>query len=200
MALPVSAFPPRNRWKCSLSVVDGVVIKNFRDNPPVSRIAGRVLLDREERALKRLHGLEGVPRFVARPDAYHLHLSWLPGRPLCTFAAGELEEGFLTDLRRVFAEMHARGVAHGDAHQRNILVNGPRACLVDFATATFDNRGQGRFPSLYRWTRQLDDWSLYQVERRWFGRGTPPKMFLLFHILKRRRYRQAMRESSWSGA
>ena len=137
-----------------------------------------------------------MPRFLGRPHPLAIRIEAVPGTPVERMRKREtVSEAFLADLKRVFREMHDRGVAHGDAHMKNILAEGDSAYLIDFSTAWV----AGRFPLLdplcFGKLAALDDLRLFKVERSFFDRGEPPRMFLLYRLLKRtkrnkkRRYR-----------
>ncbi len=182
-------FKPRNIWKARLSMDKESIVKDYTDNPLVARLFGRFCLNREERALRRLDGVEGVPRLLGRPTPYRLAMTRVPGTPLARIAKGELAEPFLARLKSLFEEMHGRGVAHGDAHFRNILVHDGRPYLVDFSTAYIKPEGRPYSRRLFSWFRLLDLERIYKVERHFFGRGEAPRMFLLYRIIKRKRKR-----------
>lgn len=189
------AFAPRNVWKGRVSVAEDVVIKDYGRNPLRARLLGRLLLSREQRALEKLEGVAGVPRMLARPNPYRIHISRLPGKPITLSPRGEVTEAFLADLKRLIREIHARGVAHADAHARNVLDDGDKARLVDFSTAIV--KGDGPVNSLlFRWACALDEWSVFKIERRWFERGDPPRMFFLYRLFKRKHYRKMSRRQS----
>jgi predicted Ser/Thr protein kinase len=172
-------YPRRNRWKARIEISSGTV------------------LDWEEAALRRLEGVRGVPRFVARPHALALRMAEVPGVPLQHLrrSGGTFSRACFEDLRRLVAEIHDRGVAHGDAHMKNVLVHGDAAYLIDFATAYV----RGRFPVLdgflFRRYRMLDGNRLFRIEQKFFGTGTAPRMFFLYRAAKalgrhrKRRYR-----------
>ena len=99
--------------------------------------------------------------------------------------SGELSESCFKNLVSLIQDIHERGVAHGDLHQRNILVDQDRPAVIDFSTAYVE----GRVPFLDGWILRdmilLDLERLYKVERRFFDRGDPPRMFFLYRMIKR---------------
>jgi len=99
--------------------------------------------------------------------------------------SGELSESCFETLGSLIQGIHERGVAHGDLHQRNILVDQDRPSIIDFSTAYV----KGRVPLLDGWIFRnmisLDLERLYKVERRFFDRGAPPRMFFLYRMIKR---------------
>ncbi len=184
---PSSSIPyaPRNKWKASVRQQGDIIIKDYGSNPFIPKIYGRICIKWEAQALEKLKGLEGVPRLIDRPNPYMLRMSVVPGIPISKEKKGSLSEVYFQRLVRLFEAMHARGVAHGDAHQRNILIHEDLPYLVDFSTAYV----KGRMPILDNYLFNcfvlLDLERLYKVEKKFFGRGRPPRMFFLYRIFKR---------------
>jgi hypothetical protein len=121
---------------------------------PGSGWLARVFARREELALLRLAGLEGVPALVpqeepARRGALVLR-SWIEGRPLSR--AEELPEDFFEHLDRLVCALHERGVCHNDLHkEQNILVGvDGLPYLVDFQLASVHARRGALFASRVR--------------------------------------------------
>ncbi len=114
-------------------------------------------LDSEAAALRRLRGIPGVPRLIETfscgahrflalevLDASSLS-SWTARhypyvRPSATAQARrDYEDAAATiveQLRRILDQMHARGVAHGDVHPGNVMVDDElRTWLIDYESA-----------------------------------------------------------------
>jgi hypothetical protein len=115
---------------------DGVVVA-----VKAARAADAVRLDHEAAVLDGLTGC-AVPAVLARGDG-RLELSWRYGIEVRR-AAGEAREagdrGALLDmcvpLLRAYAEIHSRGVVHGNVHPRHVLVDRDGSVSVlDFAPA-----------------------------------------------------------------
>jgi len=178
-------YRPRNVWKASVRLEGDVIVKEYCRAPFLPRLFGRVSLSWEEEALRRLEGMKGVPAFIRRPSPYEIQISAVRGRPLDKMKMGELSESCFETLVSLIHAIHERGVAHGDLHQRNILVDQDRPSLIDFSTAYV----KGRVPVLDGWIFRnmilLDLERLYKVEKRFFDRGEPPKMFFLYRMIKR---------------
>ncbi|MDQ7007785.1 MAG: hypothetical protein Q9Q40_11200 [Acidobacteriota bacterium] len=132
---------PRNRSKAVVRFErrDGleVAVKDYRQAGPwLRRLYGRPCLDREERAYRRLAGLEEIPRLIAREGPDRLVLERVPGRCLSEWAAPDLPPGLCERLDRALLRCHRRGVALVDLHRSNVLVaEDGRLWLVDFALA-----------------------------------------------------------------
>jgi tRNA A-37 threonylcarbamoyl transferase component Bud32 len=161
------------------------VVKDYGHAPLIPRLFGRMCLRWEESALKRLSGIEGVPSFEERISPHSIRISAVPGTPLDGLRRGDLSEAFFERLVSLLRQVHERGVAHGDLHQRNILAHNEMPYLIDFSTAYV----RGRLPICDARVCSnfilLDLERIYKVEKKFFGRGTPPRMFLLYRILKR---------------
>ncbi len=178
-------YRPRNAWKASVRREGDVIVKEYSGAPFIPRIFGRVSLSWEEAALRRLEGMEGVPAFMGRLSPHAIRISVVRGRPLDKLNSGELSESCFENLVSLIHGIHERGVAHGDLHQRNILVDRDRPSVIDFSTAYV----KGRVPLLDGWILKnmisLDLERLYKVERKFFDRGDPPRMFFLYRMIKR---------------
>ena len=99
-------------------------------------LAGRALLRREARALRALHDLDSVPRLESWIDADAFAMEWRAGEKLSECAAHRITPQILDAIAALLAQVHARGVTHGDLHAHNILLDESGAlCLIDWATA-----------------------------------------------------------------
>lgn len=176
---------PRNRSKARVTIGPETVVKDYRDCPVLVRWMGRYWLDREERALRRLEGLPNVPTVVGRRGPYALEITRVPGVPVSGRRPPEVTERFIERLGQLFDALHARGVAHGDAHCRNVLMAGEEPYLVDFSTAWVTGRHPILDRFLFEWYKQLDRRKIYKLETDLFGRDVPPpRMFLLYRLVK----------------
>ncbi len=130
-----SRFKP-GVWRVSRS--DGpLLLKDCAGSPPWWRPLARWLLAREVRALRRLDGVEGVPRLVGRVDRDAVLLSWVEGQPLGEPGTTADAPALAAALRRIVEAMHQRHVYHLDLRQRrNVLVDpAGRPWVVDFGAA-----------------------------------------------------------------
>ncbi|MBB3225964.1 RIO-like serine/threonine protein kinase [Luteibacter sp. Sphag1AF] len=97
---------------------------------------------REARALKKLDGIDGVPRLLAW-DGRHLERSYMAGQPM---QLGQPRDGaYYRDALRLLAVLHRRGIVHNDlAKEPNWLVREDGSpALVDFQIAwTRGRRGR----------------------------------------------------------
>jgi RIO1 family len=178
-------YRPRNVWKASVRREGDIVTKEYSGAPFVPRLFGRISLSWEEAALRRLEGMGGIPTFIHRLSPHGIQISAVMGRPLDKMKMGELSESCFKELVSLIHRIHDKGVAHGDLHQRNILVDEDRPSVIDFSTAYV----KGRVPLFDGWIFRnmmlLDLERLYKVERSFFDRGDPPRMFFLYRMIKR---------------
>jgi RIO1 family len=183
----VISYPPRNRWKADLRWEGECLVKDYGRAPLIPRFFGRFLSRWEKEALIRLRGVEGVPFFVEAPTTYSVKMKGVPGIPLSKLKRGDLNEAFLDGIISLFETIHRRGVAHGDAHGRNVLVHDQRPYLIDFSTAYV----KGRFPIIDHYVFNcfvlLDQERIYKIKKEFFGIGEPPRMFFLYRVAKGRR-------------
>jgi hypothetical protein len=177
-------YQPRNIWKCEIRTGNGWVEKDYSGAPLLSRLYGSICLHWEAVALRRLKGIEGVPVYLGRPKRNLIRMTLVRGIPLDKLKKGELSELCFHRLQSLTHQIHSKGVAHGDLHMRNILIHEDKPSLIDFSTAYV----LGRLPVLdkqfFRLFVLLDLERLYKTEKEFFGRGTPPKMFYLYRLIK----------------
>lgn len=116
-----------------------LVVKDYRCNGALFRnTAGRFLVWREARALRRLHGLAGVPRLHGRVRGLALIMDAVPGRTVEGLEQeAPLSRSFFDKLRNLVSEVHARGIAHCDLKRApNILLGqDDTPYIVDWSSA-----------------------------------------------------------------
>lgn len=146
-----------------------VVLKDFAKRGHwVRRRLGPWLLDREERAYRRLADVEAVPRLLGRLDPAALVVEYRPGVLLSRSLAGRLPAGFVASLARVVDEMHRRGVVHLDLRHRSNVLAGEdgRPVVLDFASALVFDLSTRRGRLLLRLLQGFDRRAL----RKWQAR------------------------------
>jgi predicted Ser/Thr protein kinase len=170
--------PFRNRSKARLFVAEQqgrlVVCKDcsLAARVPLAGSFRRWTLRNEARVLRALDGLPGVPRLLAAWRT-GLVMEHVPGR-LLTELRGTTVPGAVFDrLDALLAAIHARGVAIGDLHRRNILVDEQGAVgIIDFEIAFDERRGLRRW--LTRRARHLDRFAAAR-QRQAFGVALGPE-------------------------
>jgi len=121
------------------------------------KILGAWQLSREVKAYSRLDGVAGVPRLRRSLDRYAIVIEYVGGIRLPKFhhRHGGVPH-VARRLKELLAQVHARGIIHGDLRSRdNILVSpGGDLYLIDFSSAAvFDLdtwAGRVLFPRLRR--------------------------------------------------
>lgn len=153
-----------------------MVAKDYHDSPALyANTVGRFLLDREEKALRRLDTCPFVPALVGRPSPRCLHMQFIDGRPLEELQPGELPLEALDQLEQLLETLHGKGLVHGDighdftgdlGRETNFIWTGERLVLIDFAGAIFADSWPGN-----RWwdtLRQHDRLALTKLVCRYF--------------------------------
>jgi tRNA A-37 threonylcarbamoyl transferase component Bud32 len=149
----------------------------------VRTLLGPWQLNREERAYRLLAGIPGIPRLIGRPDRQSLALEYIPGRSLDTLRPGDVDGDFFDRLDELLDAIHARGLAHGDLHHRDIL-RGPegKPFVVDFATSVVaDSDAAPLRRRLFEQMRKADLRAVAKLRQRLAPGSTrelPPRPFL----------------------
>lgn len=105
------------RPEVSLIEVNGqkMIIKDFGQSDPWFRFAvGRLLRYREERALRRLDGVKGIPRFLGRVSSHAVLMEYIEGETAKRLKRQKFGPEFFDKLNQLVDDMHARGIAHCD--------------------------------------------------------------------------------------
>lgn len=177
--VPLRRLPGRNRTKADLLVyrVGGreVAVKDYASRPWVIRHSlGRWLTRRECAAYQAAIGLPGLPRFLGRVGPFALALQWIEARPLAAREVGDVDATCFEHLRAIVDRLHARGIALGDLHHRDVLVDSDGAVwVVDFATAWLLGAKPGRIRRLlFDRFRDADLVAVARLQARFAG-GDP---------------------------
>ncbi|MDX2175156.1 MAG: hypothetical protein SF028_01680 [Candidatus Sumerlaeia bacterium] len=103
-----------------------VLVKTWEERPRWERATlGRWLAGREAAALRAAAGIPGVPGLFGRPMPWRIEMELLAGTPFPTrHREGKLPPAYFDRLWAALAEMHRRGVNHGDVRRKNLLVLG----------------------------------------------------------------------------
>lgn len=147
-----------------------IVVKDFKKSSPAfSLFIGPVLIYRERCALRKLIGVEGVPRLISRIDRFAFAMEYLPGVSLDRQIDKAPTDEFYKDLARVVDDIHSRGVAHCDLYSRGNVILGDdgRPYVVDFAAGIM--RG-GRLNilmrTLFNQFVRADEKAVLRIKRR----------------------------------
>lgn len=122
-----------------------VAVKDYARKTAIVRWLGAWQLSREARAYERLAGLAGVPRFLGRIDRNAIAIEYVGGirLPKVHHRMGGVPR-VAERLRALLAEVHARGVIHGDLRSRDnfLVTRSGDLYLIDFSSATvFSDNG-----------------------------------------------------------
>jgi hypothetical protein len=97
---------------------------------------GRWLIGREAAAYAAAAGTEVLASCFGRPEPWSLATGWVAGEPLRSRTGGLLDPAVFDRLAAALEELHGRGVALGDLHHRDVLVDADgEVRIVDLATA-----------------------------------------------------------------
>ncbi|MBX3729025.1 MAG: phosphotransferase [Candidatus Sumerlaeia bacterium] len=153
---------------------DRRVWKTFRRSPWFLRhTVGRVVTAREARNLRLLEGLPRIPRLLARPHPWTIEMSFLDAEGLPDRGeAGQPAADFFAELERLVAEMHARGLNHGDLRRLNLmrLRGSGEPCLIDFAQSMWSPSPHSLFHRLIlRRAFRVDRLKLLKLKKWYLG-------------------------------
>lgn len=125
----------RSQFTVRSSEFPKIVVKFGRSHPfcglPLAW-TGKLLADHEEAIYIALKGVAGLPKWVERLSSTCYAIEYIDARPLDHLQ--NIPTGLFDRLKIVFDEIHARGVAYGDANKKsNILVTADgKPVLIDF--------------------------------------------------------------------
>ncbi len=103
---------------------------------------GRIIIAREYRALRRLWGVEGIPKIYARVGSYGIVMERLNAKrlPRNRETAPSLE--YFDRAKALICALHEKGIGHGDIRRLNLLMDDAgKPYLIDFATAVQNKEG-----------------------------------------------------------
>lgn len=172
----IARLPGRNGTKADVlrAVLDDreVAVKDYRARGWFVRWwLGPWLIGRESRAYAAAGDAPGLPRFVGRLAPGVLAVEWFEAAPLSSLDRRSVPRVTLERLEGVVRDLHARGVALGDLHHRDVLVgrNG-EVRVVDLATAwVLGDRPGALRRVLFEHLRQLDLVALARMIARYTG-------------------------------
>lgn len=179
---------------------DGIdlVIKDFQHSPWIVRKSfARLSVNQEYKGLKRLSGIAGISERFCKLSPVAVAYDYIEGVSLRSLdkQGEQLPKSFFSDLERIVAKIHRRGVVHLDLRNLgNILCSEDgKPYIIDFQSAIT----YSRFPKwLQRFMRGADMSGVYkawnklsdqplpqykadyltqfnQVRKRWIFRGYP---------------------------
>ena len=144
------------------------VVKDYRRyrGTPLSPVA-RLLVRREARVLKRLHGWKHAPALLGTLGGLALGMEFIPGDTLSAGVQGVSQEVF-DQLQSALARLHAAGITHNDLHGTNVVVSAGVPVLLDFTSALRAPRWLRNWP-IFRQLRRSDMKNLVKMRQRLTG-------------------------------
>lgn len=155
-------------WTSALPDGTPLVVKDYRGKPWLGRLLGRFQLRREQRALRLLQGIRGVPRWLGPLDGDGFAMERAPGQRIQSCPKPALRRA-LVEFERTLAAAHAAGVVHNDLRGReNVLstADGATVTLIDWGGATFFPPGSWRRRLLFPFARRVDEGGLLKWKQR----------------------------------
>ncbi len=175
-AEPLRRIAGRNRTKADVlfyrEAGRDFTVKDYGARPFwIRHTIARLLVRREARAYAAAAGLPGVPRFYGQLGPFALVLEGLEGATLAELGGRRLDPAVFDGLAAVLEGLHARGIALGDLHHRDVIVgSGGSVHVVDLATAWVLGPRPGPFGRLaFRWLAQQDRVALARLRARYTG-------------------------------
>jgi hypothetical protein len=110
------------------------VVKHYANAPAFFRhTICKILLEREQRALRLLQGIPGVPKYYGNYGEHGFRMEAIAGRHPRR-ADFRCSEELRDQLRELIEKIHRRGITHNDLRMRNLLIDG-KGCLylIDYA-------------------------------------------------------------------
>jgi serine/threonine protein kinase len=147
-------------WVTTLPDGTAAVVKDFSKKPFWIRPWGRLQIAREIAFLRRLAGIEGIPRLLGRLDADGLVTEFIPGKALFLCRKRVPREHYVRQLREILAAVHAHGIVHNDLRGReNVHVAdlSDRVYLLDWAGAVRLPPGSIRHRLLFDRWKSVDE-------------------------------------------
>jgi len=177
LARPWRRLPGRNFTKADVLLYRldelEVAVKDYGPRGFLVRnTLGRLLLRRETRAYRAASGLPGLPRFLGRPGPFRLALQRVDAEPLADLHDRRFDDAFFDRLQHRVDGLHARGIALGDLHHRDVLVAADGSIyIVDLAMAWVAGERAGAFRrAIFRRLAVLDRVAVARMRARWTGR------------------------------
>ena len=115
------------------------VVKDYSTNRFLYRnTAGRFLVWREAKALRRLNGIRGVPTLFRVLGGLALIMEEIPGKNLEEIQSqGRVTKVFFDDMADLVDSVHKRGIAHCDLKRapNTLITSEGTPCIVDWGAA-----------------------------------------------------------------
>lgn len=149
-----------------------VVVKTYAQRPWLVRnLAGRWLIGRECGAYEAAQGCPGLARYHGRLGPFALAVQWVDARPLAELPRTDVNAEVFDRLDAILRRLHRRGIAVGDLHHRDVLVDKDgEVTVIDLPTAVFLGDRPGRFRRwLFQRLRESDLVAAARMRARFMG-------------------------------
>lgn len=173
--MPLRRLPGRNVSKADVALYDldglRVALKDYSGRGWLARqTVGRLLVARECRAYASAAGCTGLAPFLGRVGPFALATAWVDGTPLASLE--RLDDAVFDRLDALLGALHARGIALGDLHHRDVLLTpGGDVRVVDLAAAVVRERLIGPFRApLFERAAAQDRVAAARMRARFTGR------------------------------
>jgi hypothetical protein len=200
---PSKHVAPRNWTKADIFVYrvgeDTLALKDYSGRPwLVRQTLGRVLVRRECAAYAAAGGLNGLAPFRGQAGPFALALAWIDARELASFPVAEVPAELFDRLEALVRSLHGRGVALGDLHHRDVLVDPTgEVHIVDLATAWTLGAHPGRLRrAVFERLCEQDRIAAARLRARYTG-GDERQAMAAVGTRALARYRRARRIKSW---
>ena len=150
------------------------VVKDYRHaNPLFRRALAWWMIGHEESVLRELNDENAVPATIGRIDRFAFARDYVVGMPLQSFRPGKVPAATFRTLEEIVRRLHRRGVAHGDLHHRDIILDDRgQPSLIDFSSAV---RRGGAWNPFRKWLFgqycRMDLRSVFKLKARYLGGG-----------------------------
>lgn len=175
---PIRRIPGRNVTKADLLFFRhgdlSLAIKTYAARPFwIRHLIGRWLIRRETAAYRAAEGVPGLPAFLGRLGPSSLATEWLDAKALPSFKGQLLEDRIFVRIGEILDALHARGIAAGDLHHRDVLLsNDGSVYIVDLAMAFVLGAEPGALRrAVFRRLQDQDRIALARMRARWTGRS-----------------------------
>ena len=149
-----------------------VVWKTFRESNRLARgTIGRWLARREARNLRLLGGMPRTPEFLGMPEPWTIEMSWLDAECVAEFKTGHgIDGAWFDELERMLAEVHRRGMNHGDLRRKNLMNerSSNLPCLLDVAQSMHAKSPRSLFARLVMGPAQQVDRVTFLKLKAWY--------------------------------
>ena len=151
--------------------------KDYSTRPQlVKKSWGEILINNEYAILKKLEGITGIPKPIARTKNGFV-VEYIQGTFLHKVKEGTLPYEIIQRLEKLIGEMHKRFVAHLDLAQRKniIITNDFNPYIIDFANSLHIRPKNLLSRQIFKYLCLIDYGSLLKFKNRYFPEKMTPE-------------------------